>query len=73
MIRFYIKDKKLNKRTASQELDQMPLYEYGNTRAVPGMSKQTRVVALPKFTIPDKKNFYIRPIIIFPAFLYKFI
>jgi len=55
MLRFYIRDKKLSRRTATQELDQVPLYIYGNAAAVPGMSNQTIIVAIPKFTIPDKK------------------
>lgn len=60
LLRFYIKDNKQSKRTASQELDQVPLYVYGNTVSVPAMSRQTMVVALQKFTIPDKKYFYIQ-------------
>lgn len=60
MLRFYIKDKKQSRRTASQELDQVPLYVYGNTRIVAGQSRQTIVVALPRFTIPDKKLFYVQ-------------
>ena len=60
MLRFFIKDKKQSKRTASQELEQVPLYVYGNTGSVPGQSKLTMVVALPKFTIPDKKLMYVQ-------------
>jgi hypothetical protein len=60
LLRFYIKDKKQSRRTATQELDQAPLYVYGNTGAVGGQSKQIIVVALPKFTIPDKKLFYVQ-------------
>jgi len=60
MLRFFIKDKKQSRRTASQELDQVPLFVFGNTQLIAGMSKQTIVVALPKFTIPDKKHFYIQ-------------
>jgi hypothetical protein len=55
LLRFFIKDQKQSKRTASQELEQTPLYVYGNTGSVPGQSKIIMVVALPKFTIPDKK------------------
>jgi hypothetical protein len=55
LLRFFIKDKKQSKRTASQELEQTPLYVYGNTGSVPGQSKIIMVVALPRFTIPDKK------------------
>jgi len=60
MMRFFIKDKKQSKRTASQELEQFPLYVYGNTGSVAGQWKQTIVVALPKFTIPDKKLCYVQ-------------
>lgn len=55
LLRFFIKDKRQGKRTASQELEQTPLYVYGNTGSVPGQSKVIIVVALPRFTIPDKK------------------
>ena len=60
MLRFFIKDKKQSKRTASQELEQFPLYVYGNTGSVTGKAKQTIVVAVPKFTIPDKKLLYVQ-------------
>src|SRR6185437_6824616 len=60
LLRFFIKDKKQAKRTASQELEQTPLYVYGNTGTVPGQSKLSIVVALPVFTIPDQKLLYIQ-------------
>jgi hypothetical protein len=60
LLRFFIKDKKQAKRTASQELEQTPLYVYGNTGTVPGQSKIIIVVALPVFTIPDQKLLYIQ-------------
>ncbi len=60
MLRFFIRDKKQSKRTAAQELEQFPLYVYGNTGSVEGQSKKIIVVALPKFTIPDKKLLYIQ-------------
>jgi hypothetical protein len=60
MLRFFIRDKQQSKRTASQELEQFPLYVYGNTGSVEGQSKKIIVVALPKFTIPDKKLLYIQ-------------
>jgi hypothetical protein len=59
-LRIFIKDKKQSKRTASQELEQFPLYVYGNTGSVPGQSKQTIVFAIAKFTIPDKKLMYVQ-------------
>jgi len=60
MLRFFVKDKKQGKRTASQEVEQVPLYIYGNAGSVKGQSCQVIVVALPKFTIPDKKLQYIQ-------------
>ena len=60
LLHFFIKDKKQAKRTASQELEQTPLYVYGNTGTVPGQSKISIVVALPVFTIPDQKLLYIQ-------------
>lgn len=54
-FRFYIKDKSQAKRTASQEQEIRPLKFTGNTEIIRGNSRQTVVVVLPKFTIPDKK------------------
>jgi conjugative transposon TraN protein len=54
-LRFYIRDQKRNKRTASQENELPPLYVAGNTHVVKGCSHNTVVVALEKFTIPDAK------------------
>lgn len=58
-LRFYIRDKKQHKRTATQTLEQTPLFIYGNNQYIPAQTKQTLVVALPKFTIPDKKLCFI--------------
>lgn len=55
LLRFSIRDKKKNKRTAVQENDLQPLYVVGNTAKVKGRSNTTIVVALDKFTIPDAK------------------
>lgn len=57
-FRLYIRDRRKSKRTASQELEVTPLYIEGNVRKVPGFSRQNIVVAVEKFTIPDKK--YLR-------------
>ena len=62
VLRFYIKDRVQAKRTASQELVQVPLYVYGNSNNIAGNSMHTIVVALPKFTIPDKKLLYVQMI-----------
>jgi len=60
MLRFFIRDVKRSKRTASQELEIQPLYVYGDATQVRGQAKQMLVFALPKFTIPDKKYLAIQ-------------
>jgi hypothetical protein len=60
LLHFYLKDKRQSRRTSSQELEQAPLFVYGNTGSVPAQSKQIIVAAIAKFTIPDKKLFYIQ-------------
>lgn len=59
-LRFFIRDKKKTKRTASQELELNPLFIEGNTVSINGNSSQTIVVAMDKFTIPDKKYLAIQ-------------
>ena len=54
-IRFYIRDKKRSKRTASQEIELKPLYVTGNTAQVKSGDRTTIVAALEKFTLPDAK------------------
>jgi conjugative transposon TraN protein len=54
-LRFYIRDKKKNRRTAVQENEQVPLYIAGNTKQVKAYHQSVIVVALEKFTIPDAK------------------
>ena len=54
-FRMYIRDRKKSKRTASQELEMEPLYIEGNVKTIKGRSRQTIVVAVAKFTIPDQK------------------
>lgn len=58
-LRFYIRDQKKAKRTATQELEINPLYVTGDTSVIVGQSEKVFVYALPKFTIPDKKYFAI--------------
>ncbi len=60
LLRFFIKDKRQGKRTASQEMEQVPLFVYGNTGSVPAQSTQILVIALPQFTIPDKKLLHVQ-------------
>lgn len=54
-LRFYIRDQKKSKRTATQELEVTPLYVKGDTSVIAGQTEKVFVYALPKFTIPDKK------------------
>ena len=60
MLNFYIKDIKQTKQTAVQELQQVPLFVYNDSGFVKGNTKQTLVIALQKFTIPDKKMLVIQ-------------
>ncbi len=55
LLLFFIKDRKRGKRTAVQEVEQRPVYATGNHSKVKGNSSTVFVMALEKFTIPDKK------------------
>lgn len=59
-LRFFIRDKKKTKRTASQEMELTPLFIEGNTVSIDGSSSHTIVVAMEKFTIPDRKYLAIQ-------------
>lgn len=59
-LRFFIRDKKKSKRTASQELEQVSLYVHGNVTVLHPKSLQVVVIALPKLTIPDKKELIVQ-------------
>lgn len=54
-FRFFIRDQKKSKRTATQELEIKPLYVFDNTTKIFDQSSNTVVFALPKLTIPDNK------------------
>lgn len=58
-IKFYIRDKKLVKRTASQDIEVPFIYEYNPESTVKGKTEIQKVFALQKFTIPDDKDLYI--------------
>ncbi|MBL7872063.1 MAG: conjugative transposon protein TraN [Cyclobacteriaceae bacterium] len=58
-LRFYIRDKSNVKRTASQEVNVIPSFIYGDDRTISGKSTTDVVYALEKFTIPDAKNLVI--------------
>lgn len=55
MLRLFVKDKKQSKRTASQEVQMKPVYQYGDLKVINGTSSQDIVFAVHKFTIPDAK------------------
>lgn len=55
LIRFYIRDQKKAKRTASQELEVKPVYVAGNVQQVKAGAQNNIVFAMDKFTIPDAK------------------
>ncbi|MDE3183092.1 MAG: conjugative transposon protein TraN [Bacteroidota bacterium] len=58
-LRFYVRDQKKAKRTATQEIEINPLYVKGNTAVIVGQTERVFVYAVPKFTIPDKKYLVI--------------
>lgn len=58
-IRFYIRDKKKSKRTASQEVELKPVHTYGDINNIPGEQEKNGVFAFEKFTIPDAKYLFI--------------
>ncbi|SFQ30319.1 conjugative transposon protein TraN [Parafilimonas terrae] len=59
-LRFYIRDQKKAKRTATQEIEIQPVHVSNNTNKVTRATDQTIVFAVPKFTIPDKKYLAIQ-------------
>lgn len=58
-LRFYIHDRANVKRTASQEVDVIPIYVYGNDKTITGKSTQDIVYAVEKFTIPEAKHLVV--------------
>lgn len=61
-FRFFIRDQKKVKRTASQELELTAVLPYKFKEHVPGKSELQFVYVLPKFTIPDNKNLIVEMI-----------
>ncbi len=59
-LRFFIRDQKKVKRTASQEIEIKPVYIQNNTSTITSQTSHTFVFAIPKFTIPDKKYLTIQ-------------
>lgn len=58
-IRFYIRDRRKGKRTATQEIELPILYKTGNAQKVYSNGKNLLTFALEKFTVPDAKYFFI--------------
>lgn len=54
-LRLYIRDQKKSKRTATQEIEILPVLVQDNISKVEGQSDSTMIFIVPKFTIPDKK------------------
>lgn len=54
-IKIFIDDKQKAKRTATQEVEIQPLCFFGYWQIIRGRSSQSFVVALPKFTLINKK------------------
>lgn len=58
-IKFFIRDKKVARRTAHQEKIIQPKLILGPNDVITANSETAMVFALPKFTIPDKKHLYL--------------
>ncbi len=55
-LHFQIIDKKTPKRTASQEIEQIPVYISGDVyQTVSDKEDRVLIYAIPKFTIPEAK------------------
>ena len=54
-LRFFIRDQRKSKRTASQEIEILPLYTTSSSAAIPYKSEVIKVYAVEKFTIPENK------------------
>lgn len=54
-FRFFIQDQKKSKRTAAQEIELLPSYILNGITEIRNNSDHSLVLALPKFTIPDRK------------------
>ncbi|MBZ4040967.1 MULTISPECIES: conjugative transposon protein TraN [Flavobacterium] len=59
-LRFFIRDQRKSKRTASQEIEILPLFSTSNSMQIPDKSEVNLVYALSKFTIPEKKYLTIQ-------------
>jgi len=59
IVRFFVKDKQKITRTASQEVEKVPSYRFGNDKVFQAKAADDIIYAIPKFTIPDVKLFVI--------------
>ncbi|MFP9097779.1 conjugative transposon protein TraN [Flavobacterium sp. RHBU_24] len=59
-LRFLVRDRKVSRRTASQETELLPVTVYQPVLKVPAKGMKTFVVVLPKFTIPYQKDLYLQ-------------
>jgi conjugative transposon TraN protein len=59
-LRFFIRDAKKIKRTASQEIEITPIYILNDVDKIQAEAENIFVFALPKFTIPEKKYLAIQ-------------
>jgi conjugative transposon TraN protein len=59
-LRFFIRDQKKSKRTASQEIEILPLLSTSSSSVIADKSEINVVYALSKFTIPEKKYLTIQ-------------
>ncbi|EHQ27006.1 conjugative transposon protein TraN [Mucilaginibacter paludis] len=59
-LRFYIRDKKKAKRTATQEIEVKPTYVENDAARVLAATERRLVFAMPKFTLPDDKDLIVQ-------------
>lgn len=60
LLRFFIRDRYVAKRTAVQEIDYTPLFIAGPHTTVKAGSETVMVVALKKFTVNDSQDFWLQ-------------
>lgn len=58
-LRFFVREKKQAKRTAIQEIELSPVCLVGEKETVQAQESQRIIAVLPKFTIPEKKEFLL--------------
>lgn len=58
-LKFSIRDRKIARRTAHQEIDVLPRFISGSADVIRANDSGVLVFAVPKFTIPDKKQLFL--------------